>query len=68
MGPFVVLAILAGLVAILIRHFREVSRPRPTDAAGVRSHVSFVGGERYLAPGELLDELALGRGLLERIS
>jgi hypothetical protein len=68
MLPFLALAMLAGLVALLIWHFREVSRPRPTDPAGVRSHVSFVGGERYLAPGESLDEQAPGRGVLVKIS
>jgi hypothetical protein len=62
------LILLSLLIALLVWHFRSVTRPKATDPPGVRSHVSFVGGERYLGPDEELDDQSCGRGILVRVS
>jgi hypothetical protein len=57
------LAPTAALVWFLRRPARD-----PVDPPGIRSHVSFFGGERYLAPDEALDDQGCGEGVLARIA
>jgi hypothetical protein len=66
----IVLLGLALLVAFLVWQLRSSHKPlpRPTDPAGMRSHVSFVA-ERYFPDGNEGGDLArAARSILERVS
>jgi hypothetical protein len=67
----VLLLALALLLVLLVWHFRASHQPppRPLDPAGMRSHVSFLGAERYMAPAEQVGEGGVaGRGILEQLA
>jgi hypothetical protein len=69
----IVLLVLGLLLAVLVWHFRSSQRPlpRPTDPPGMRSHVSFVGGERYVSKGDVTPGAELTRAscaILEQVA